>query len=50
MTVPTHRIATHPGALLREQIEESGLSVHGVARTLACRQRACTKSFTSAAV
>lgn len=32
MTVPTHRIATHPGALLREQIEEMALSVHGVAR------------------
>ena len=32
MTVPTNRIATHPGALLREQIEEAGLSVHAVAR------------------
>ena len=32
MTVPTNRIATHPGALLREQIEEMGLTVHGVAR------------------
>ncbi len=29
---PTHRIATHPGVLLREQIEELGLSVHRVAR------------------
>lgn len=32
MTVPTKRIATHPGVLLREQIGEMGLSVHGVAR------------------
>lgn len=32
MTVPTNRIATHPGALLREQIEEMELSVHRVAR------------------
>ncbi len=32
MSVPTNRIATHPGALLREQIEEMGLTVHGVAR------------------
>ena len=32
MTLPTNRIATHPGALLREQIEEMGLTVHGVAR------------------
>lgn len=30
--VPTHRIATHPGALLREQIEETGMTVDGVAR------------------
>ncbi len=30
--IPTNRIATHPGALLREQIEELGLSVHRVAR------------------
>ncbi len=30
--IPTHRIATHPGTLLREQIEELGLSVHRVAR------------------
>ena len=32
MTVPTNRIATHPGALLREQIKEMDLTVHGVAR------------------
>ena len=31
-TVPTDRIATHPGALLLEQIREMGLSVHRVAR------------------
>ena len=31
-TVPTNRIATHPGALLLEQIKEMGLTVHGVAR------------------
>ena len=29
---PTDRIATHPGALLLEQIKEMGLSVHRVAR------------------
>ncbi len=29
---PTDRIATHPGALLLEQIREMGLSVHRVAR------------------
>ena len=29
---PTDRIATHPGALLREQIVEMGLTVHRVAR------------------
>ena len=34
MTMPTNRIATHPGALLREQIEETGLTVHGVARDI----------------
>ena len=34
MTVPTNRIATHPGALLREQIEEMELSVHRVARDI----------------
>lgn len=27
--VPSNRIATHPGALLLEQIEEMGLSVNG---------------------
>ena len=32
MTGPTNRIATHPGALLQEQISEMGLTVHGVAR------------------
>ena len=32
MSTPTDRIATHPGALLREQIEEMGLTVHGVSR------------------
>ena len=32
MSMPTDRIATHPGALLREQIEEMALSVRGVAR------------------
>ena len=32
--VPTHRVATHPGAFLREEIEERGLSVHGLARDL----------------
>ena len=29
--VPTNRIATHPGALLLEQIREMELSVSGVA-------------------
>ena len=32
MAMPTNRIATHPGALLREQIEEMRLTVHGVSR------------------
>ena len=32
--VPTNRIATHPGALLVEQIREMGLSVNGVARDI----------------
>ena len=32
MTMLENRIATHPGTLLREQIEEMGLTVHGVAR------------------
>ena len=31
-TAPTDRIATHPGALLLDQIREMGLTVHGVAR------------------
>ena len=31
---PTNRIATHPGALLVEQIREMGLSVNGVARDI----------------
>ena len=34
MTVPLNRIATHPGAILREQIEEMELSVHRVARDI----------------
>ena len=34
MTVPANRIATHPGALLREQIEEMKLTVHGLARDI----------------
>ena len=29
--IPTHRIAEHPGAFLREQIEEMGLTVARVA-------------------
>ena len=32
--VPTNRTATHPGALLLEQIREMGLSVHRVARDM----------------
>lgn len=32
--IPRNRIATHPGALLLEQIEEMGRTVHGVARAL----------------
>ena len=31
---PIRRIATHPGALLLEQIEEMGLTVHGIARAI----------------
>ena len=34
MTVPTKRVATHPGTLLREQIEELELTVHGLARDI----------------
>ena len=33
-TAPTNRIATHPGALLLDQIREMGLTVHGVARDI----------------
>ena len=32
--VPSNRIATHPGVLLLEQIEEMGLSVNSVARDI----------------
>ena len=32
--IPTHRVATHPGVFLRDNIEELGLSVHGLARDL----------------
>ena len=32
--IPTRRIATHPGVILRRQIKELGLSVHGLARDL----------------
>ena len=32
--IPTRRIATHPGAFIWEEIEERGLSVHGLARDL----------------
>ncbi|MDE0113243.1 MAG: HigA family addiction module antitoxin [Albidovulum sp.] len=31
---PTKRVATHPGALLREQIADMGPTVHGAARAL----------------
>lgn len=34
MNVPTNRIATHPGALLLEQIHEMGLTVNGLARDI----------------
>ena len=34
MNVPTKRIATHPGALLLEQIQDMGLTVNGLARDL----------------
>lgn len=34
MNVPTNRIATHPGALLLEQIQDMGLTVNGLARDL----------------
>ena len=32
--IPTHRVATHPGVFLRENIEGLRLSVHGLARDL----------------
>ena len=32
--IPTHRVATHPGVFIRDEIEERGLSVHGLARDL----------------
>ena len=34
MNVPTNRIATHPGALLIELIQELGLTVNGLARDI----------------
>ncbi len=34
MKTPTNRIATHPGALLLEQIQEMGLTVNGLARDI----------------
>lgn len=34
MNVPTNRNATHPGALLLEQIQEMGLTVNGLARDI----------------
>ena len=34
MNIPTNRIATHPGALLLEQIQEMGLTVNGLARDI----------------
>ena len=34
MTVPTNRIATHPGVLLLEQIQKMGLTVNGLARDI----------------
>ena len=30
--IPSHRVATHPGALLLEQIKDLKLSIHEVAR------------------
>ena len=32
--IPTRRVATHPGVFIRDEIEERGLSVHGLARDL----------------
>ena len=34
INVPANRIATHPGALLLEQIRDMGLTVNGVARDI----------------
>ncbi len=34
MNVPTNRIATHPGALLLEQIQDVGITVNGLARDI----------------
>ena len=34
MKTPTNRIATHPGALLLEQIQEMDLTVNGLARDI----------------
>ena len=34
INVPTNRIATHPGALLLEQIKDMGLTVNSVARDI----------------
>ena len=34
MKIPTNRIATHPGALLLEQIQEMGVTVNGLARDI----------------
>ena len=34
MNVPSNRIATHPGALLLEQIQDLGITVNGLARDI----------------
>ncbi len=34
MNVPTNRIATHPGALLLDQIQDMGITVNGLARDI----------------
>ncbi len=34
MSIPANRIATHPGVLLLEQIQEMGLTVNGLARDI----------------
>lgn len=36
--IPTRRVAEHPGAFLREQIEETGLDIDGVARDAGLRE------------